>query len=71
MGNLSIKGIIKQVSFAIKMLPNQTNTKATAELNLYRSWWGIHYKAPDFFSTLKNDLIADEVPIKLNLIFSK
>ncbi len=70
-GNLTIKGVIKQVSFAMKMIPMQTSTKATAELTLYRSWWGINYKAPDFFSTLKNDLIADEVPIKLNLIFSK
>jgi polyisoprenoid-binding protein YceI len=70
-GNLTIKGVIKQVSFALKMIPLQTGTKATAELTLYRSWWGINYKAPDFFSTLKNDLIAEEVPIKLNLIFSK
>jgi polyisoprenoid-binding protein YceI len=70
-GNLTIKGVIKQVSFAMKMIPMQTSTKATAELTLYRSWWGINYKAPDFFSTLKNDLIAEEVPIKLNLIFSK
>ncbi|OYU67901.1 MAG: hypothetical protein CFE22_02495 [Cytophagaceae bacterium BCCC1] len=70
-GNLTIKGVIKQVSFALKMIPMQTSTKATAELTLYRSWWGINYKAPDFFSTLKNDLIAEEVPIKLNLIFSK
>lgn len=70
-GNLTIKGVIKQVSFAMKMIPMPTNTKATAELTLYRSWWGINYKAPDFFSTLKNDLIAEEVPIKLNLIFSK
>jgi polyisoprenoid-binding protein YceI len=70
-GNLTIKGVIKQVSFALKIIPLQTGTKATAELTLYRSWWGINYKAPDFFSTLKNDLIAEEVPIKLNLIFSK
>lgn len=70
-GNLTIKGILKQVSFAMKMVPMQTSTKATAKLTLYRSWWGINYKAPDFFSTLKNDLIAEEVPIKLNLIFSK
>jgi polyisoprenoid-binding protein YceI len=70
-GNLTIKGVIKQVSFAMKMIPMPTSTKATAELTLYRSWWGINYKAPDFFSTLKNDLIAEEVPIKLNLIFSK
>jgi polyisoprenoid-binding protein YceI len=70
-GNLTIKGVIKQVSFALKMIPLQIGTKATAELTIYRSWWGINYKAPDFFSTLKNDLIAEEVPIKLNLIFSK
>lgn len=70
-GNLTIKGVIKQVSFALKIIPLQTGTKATAELTLCRSWWGINYKAPDFFSTLKNDLIAEEVPIKLNLFFSK
>lgn len=70
-GNLTIKGVIKQVSFALKMIPLQIGTKATAELTIYRSWWGINYKSPDFFSTLKNDLIAEEVPIKLNLIFSK
>ncbi|MEY3413075.1 MAG: hypothetical protein RIQ70_1765, partial [Bacteroidota bacterium] len=31
-GNLTIKGVIKQVSFALKMIPLQIGTKATAEL---------------------------------------
>jgi polyisoprenoid-binding protein YceI len=70
-GMLTIKGVQKQISFTVKIAPGPTKTKSTAELTLFRSWWGVIYKAPDFFSTLKNDLIADEVPIKLNLIFSK
>lgn len=70
-GVLTLKGVQKPISFIVKILPNPTNTKATAELTLFRSWWGVSYKAPDFFSTLKNDLIADEVPIKLNLVFAK
>lgn len=70
-GMLTIKGIQKQIAFTVKIVPSPTNTKATAELTLFRSWWGVSYKAPDFLSTLKNDLIADEVPIKLNLVFGK
>jgi polyisoprenoid-binding protein YceI len=71
-GMLTIKGVQKQIiSFAVKIAPGPTKTKATSELTLFRSWWGVSYKAPDFFSTLKNDLIADEVPIKLNLVFGK
>ncbi len=70
-GMLTIKGIQKQITFTVKMAQSPANTKATAELTLYRSWWGVSYKAPDFLSTLKNDLIAEEVPIKLNLVFGK
>jgi polyisoprenoid-binding protein YceI len=70
-GTLTIKGVQKQIVFTVKIVPSITNTKATAELTLFRSWWGVSYKAPDFFSTLKNDLIAEEVPIKLNLVFGK
>ena len=70
-GNLTIKGVQKQIVFTVKMLPSPTITKVTAELTLFRSWWGVNYKAPDFLSSLKNDLIAEEVPIKLNLVFVK
>jgi polyisoprenoid-binding protein YceI len=70
-GNLTIKGVQKQITFSAKILPSPTGTKATAELTLFRSWWGVSYKAPDFLSSLKNDLIAEEVPIKLNLVFVK
>jgi polyisoprenoid-binding protein YceI len=70
-GLLTIRGTQKPIVFNLKMVPSSTITKATAELTLYRSLWGINYKAPDFLSTLKNDLIAEEVPIKLNLVFGK
>lgn len=70
-GNLTIKGVQKQITFSAKILPSPTGIKATAELTLFRSWWGVSYKAPDFLSSLKNDLIAEEVPIKLNLVFVK
>ncbi|MCP9756655.1 YceI family protein [Lacihabitans sp. CCS-44] len=70
-GNLTIKGVQKQIVFMVKIQPNPTSTKVTGELTLFRSWWGVSYKAPDFLSSLKNDLIAEEVPIKLNLVFGK
>jgi polyisoprenoid-binding protein YceI len=70
-GMLTIKGVQKQISFTVKIATGPTKTTATAELTLFRSWWGVSYKAPDFFSSLKNDLIAEEVPIKLNLVFGK
>ena len=70
-GNLTIKGIQKQITFSVKTAASPTGTKVTAEYTLFRSWWGVSYKAPDFLSSLKNDLIAEEVPIKLNLVFVK
>jgi polyisoprenoid-binding protein YceI len=70
-GLLTIRGTQKPIVFNLKMVSNATTTKATAELTLNRSLWGINYKAPDFLSALKNDLIAEEVPIKLNLVFGK
>lgn len=70
-GNLTIKGVQKQITVLVKTAASSTGTKATAELTLFRSWWGVSYKAPDFLSSLKNDLIAEEVPIKLNLVFVK
>lgn len=70
-GLLTVKGVQKKIVFTAKVVQGKTATKATGEFILYRSWWGVNYKSPDVLSSMKNELIADEVPIKLNLVFGK
>lgn len=70
-GTLTIKGIKKKITFTTKLIQNKTKTTASAELVIQRSWWGVTYKSPDFLSSAKDEMIADDIPVKLNLVFGK
>ncbi|MEA5256159.1 YceI family protein [Arcicella aquatica] len=70
-GNFIMKGISNQIVFTAFININKDNVVAKGDLSIYRSRWGITYKTPNFISTIKDDLIADEIPIKLDLVFKK
>ncbi|MEA5406100.1 YceI family protein [Arcicella sp. DC2W] len=70
-GNFIMRGISNQIVFTAYINHDKNNIFAKANLNIYRSRWGITYKTPNFISTIKDDLISDEIPIKLDLVFKK
>lgn len=75
-GNLKIRGITNQIAFTAFIDNNKESITAKASLFFLCSSFGITYKAPslfasNIFSSAKDHLIADEIPIKLDMVFKK
>ncbi len=64
-GDLTIKGITKEVTFVITILEN----KATATLKVDRTKFDIKYGSSSFFDDLKDKAIYDEFDLVVNLVF--
>lgn len=75
-GNLTIKEITHPISFLASLTPNGNRLTATAQFSIDRVKWGIHETKPvsisdQIFSTVKDKLIADEIPVRLQLQFNR
>ena len=64
-GNIKIKGVSKSVNFALSVYGN----KATANLKLDRTEFGIRYGSSSFFDGLKDKAIYDEFDLVVDLEF--
>ena len=75
-GDLTIKKTTHPIIFFATIKQNATTIIADASLMIDRVKWGIHETSEvsvmdQFFSNLKNQMIADEIPIVLKLVFVK
>jgi polyisoprenoid-binding protein YceI len=76
-GNFTMRGITNQITFIALINVNKNLITAKADLSIFRSQWGITYKTdilsflPNITNKVKNDLISDEIPLKLDLTFKK
>lgn len=65
-GNLTLKGITKNITFNADITQNTAETiAATADFNINRKDWGVVYEG------MKDDLIADEINFKIELVAKK
>ncbi|MBE8715385.1 YceI family protein [Sphingobacterium hungaricum] len=65
-GNLTIKGISKNVTFDAKLTEvTETTVKASADFNIAREDWGVNYTGKE------DDLISKEINFKINLVATK
>lgn len=65
-GNLTIKGITKNISFDSKVIEsNATTIKTEADFNIVRADWGVNYEGK------KDDLISAEINFKVSLVATK
>jgi polyisoprenoid-binding protein YceI len=75
MGDLTIKGITNPVDFTATLITKGNTINATATLTIDRLKWHIDMQSPnkpwDFFGAVQNKLIADQILIILNLVFTK
>lgn len=62
-GNLEMHGVSKEVSFPVKAEVTPEGVRTTSEFTINRTDWGINYKG------VADDLIKNEVLIKLDLLF--
>lgn len=67
-GNLTIKGITREVTFPanINIMPDKV--VAVADFNIDRTLWDIKYGSGKFFEDLGDKMINDDFNIKLNIV---
>lgn len=68
-GNLTLKGITKNVSFPAKVDVTETGVTAVANFDIDRTQWKMHYN--DDKESAKDKFIAHEVNIRLNISAKK
>ncbi|ADY52252.1 YceI family protein [Pseudopedobacter saltans DSM 12145] len=65
-GNLTIRGISKNITFPVQLVSSSNDAvTATADFNINRKDWGIVYEG------MKDDLIADEINLKVSVTAKK
>lgn len=66
-GNLTIKGITKNITFPATVNINGNTLKANAEFDVDRTEWDIKFRSGKFFENLGDNMISDNFTLKLDL----
>ncbi len=64
-GDLTMKGVTKSISFPALVNFSKSSITAKAETTIDRTQWGITYNSGNYFKELGDKLIEDNVKIKL------
>ncbi len=71
-GDLTIKGIKKEISFPAHISVEGNNVYAkTGEIKLDRTEWNVNYQSKKIFTSLTDNFINDEMLVSLDLQFDK
>ena len=70
-GDITIKGITKEIEFDAKVEDTDKGIKATAEIELDRSEFDVKYGSGSFFDGLGDKLIYDDFNLTIELVASK
>lgn len=71
-GNLTIKGITKEVTFKAKMMKeNDMVSIKTPPFKIDRTEWGVKYGSASFFDGLKDKAISNDITMEVMLIAKK
>lgn len=72
-GNLTIKGITHPIVFKANLLKKGNVVIANADLSIDRNNWNIRHQPKPWglLSNIKEELIPDEIPVSLRLVFSR
>jgi len=73
-GQLTIKGVTKPIEFTTLMEQKGNTITARANLNISRSNWNINHQPKptswNVFKRMKDSLVDDDIPIRLELVFT-
>ncbi len=70
-GTLTLKGATEKVQFPAEITMTETEAKATAQLEIDRTKWGLKYGSGKFFKGLGDKVINDQIKFELNLTAKK
>lgn len=70
-GTLTMKGATEKVQFPAEITVTETEAKATAQLEIDRTKWGLKYGSGKFFKGLGDKVINDNIKFELNLTAKK
>lgn len=70
-GNITIKGITKEIKFVAKVTDADSQVSATAEIVLDRSEFDVRYGSGSFFSDLGDKMIYDDFTLGVSLVVKK
>lgn len=63
-GNLTLKGVTKNISFPAKVDANGNSATAEANFNIDRTWWGMSYGND---KSLKDHFISEKVDLRISV----
>jgi polyisoprenoid-binding protein YceI len=66
-GNLTIKGITKNITFPATINVNGNTLKAKAEFDVDRTEWDIKFRSGKFFENLGDNMINDNFTLQLDI----
>jgi polyisoprenoid-binding protein YceI len=67
-GNLTIKGITKEIEFPATLVREDKKITATAKITVDRTLYDIRYRSKNFFENLGDKAIDDEFTLDLKLV---
>lgn len=70
-GNLTIKGITRQIEFPASIIDNGSSYSAVADLTIDRSEFNVKYGSGSFFDNLGDKMIYDDFDLKITLVANK
>ena len=70
-GNLMLKGVTNVITFPAIISTENDKLKAQATVTINRTLCGITYKSYSFLAQVKDDLIANDIRLSMNLVFNK
>lgn len=70
-GNLTIKGIAKQITFPANVTLSGNELTAKATFTIDRSQWEVKYGSETFYSNLGNGVIKNEVELSIDVVAVK
>lgn len=68
-GQLTIKGVTKKYAFPLSIMAVKKGYQAKGKLTINRTDFGIFYNSPNYFEGLKQQAIADDFELELDLWF--
>jgi YceI-like domain len=71
-GNLSIKGITKNISFPVSIsMGNNSVIAISEEFAIDRTLWNVNFKSKSVFAEFKDDFIGDFINLRIETEFKK